>query len=130
MEELVYGKDMRMKPIHSEKDYEAAVARIDELAAAPGADENEELELLSILVMAYEAEHVPDAPLDPIDYLRASMDNRGLTQADLARLLGSSSRAAEVPGGRRELSKAMIRALVEHWGLDANTLIGAGRHAA
>jgi len=119
-----------MKPIHSEKDYEAAVARIDELAAAPDAEENEELELLSILVMAYEAEHVPDAPLDPIDYLRASMDNRGLEQADLSRLLGSSSRAAEVLGGRRELSKAMIRALVEQWGLDANTLIGARRRAA
>jgi antitoxin component HigA of HigAB toxin-antitoxin module len=46
-------------------------------------------------------------------------------QADLSRLLGSTSRAAEVLGGKRELSKAMIRALVEAWGLDANTLIGA-----
>lgn len=75
-----------MKPIHSEKDYEAAVARIDALAAAPDAEQNEELELLSILVMAYEAEHVPDVPLDPVDYLRASMDNRGLTPDEFARL--------------------------------------------
>jgi HTH-type transcriptional regulator/antitoxin HigA len=57
------------------------------------------------------------------------MDNRGLTQADLSRLFGSSSRAAEVLGGKRDLSKAMIRTLAEEWGLDANTLIGALRAA-
>lgn len=119
-----------MKPIRNDRDYRRAVNRIDELVTAPDADTNEELELLSILVMAYEAEHVPDAPLDPIDYLKASMENRGLTQADLSRLLGSTSRAAEVLNRKRELSKAMIRTLAEEWGLDANTLIGVQRNAA
>ena len=95
----------------------------------PDAETNEELELLTILVMAYEAEHVPDEPMDPVAYLKASMENRGFRQADLARLFGSSSRAAEVLGGKRELSKAMIRTLAEAWGLDANTLIGARRAA-
>jgi HTH-type transcriptional regulator/antitoxin HigA len=57
------------------------------------------------------------------------MDNRGLTQADLSRLLGSTSRAAEVLSGKRELSKAMIRALAEEWRLDANTLLGVRRAA-
>ena len=58
------------------------------------------------------------------------MENRGLTQGDLAELLGSGRRAAEVLNGKRELSKAMIRALAERWGLDANTLIGAQSRAA
>ena len=119
-----------MRPIRTERDYRRAVARIDELVTRPDAERNEELEVLTILVMAYEAEHVPDAPLDPIDYLKASMANRGLTQTDLSRLLGSSSRAAEVLNGKRELSKAMIRTLAEEWGLDANTLIGVQRKAA
>jgi HTH-type transcriptional regulator/antitoxin HigA len=119
-----------MKPIRNEEDYRAAVKRIDELVTRAGAETDDELDLLSILVMAYEAEHVPDLPLDPIAYLTASMDNRGLTQTDLSRLFGSSARAAEILGGKRELSKAMIRALVEDWGLDANTLIGAHAKAA
>lgn len=58
------------------------------------------------------------------------MANRGLTRTDLARLFGSSSRAAEVLNGRRDLSKAMIRSLCEEWGMDANTLAGARRRAA
>ena len=119
-----------MRPIKTEKQYREVVARMDKLAAAPGNEDNEELELLTILVMAYEAEQVPDVPIDPIDYLKASMANRGLTQSDLSKLLESSSRAAEVLSGRRDLSKAMIRALAEHWGLHANTLIGVRRHAA
>ena len=118
-----------MKPIRTEDDYRRAVERIDELAVRPDAEENDELELLTILVMAYEDRQVPDLPLEPIDYLKASMDNRGFTQADLSRLLGSSSRAAEVLNGRRELSKAMIRTLADEWGLDANTLIGVRRAA-
>ena len=121
---------MPLKPIRTNRDYRVAVARIDELATRADAETNEELEVLTILVMAYEDAQVPDAPMEPIAYLRASMDNRGLTQKDLASLFGSSSRAAEVLNGRRELSKAMIRALSEQWGLDANTLIGANRRAA
>jgi HTH-type transcriptional regulator/antitoxin HigA len=119
-----------MRPIKTERDYRAAISRIDKLAIRPDAEQNEELELLTILVMAYEAQHVPDMPIDPVDYLEASMENRGLTQADLARLFGSSSRAAEVLGRKRELSKAMIRLLAEKWQLDANTLLGVNRRAA
>lgn len=117
------------RPIRTERDYRAAVKRIDELVVRPDAESNDELDLLTILVMAYEAEQVPDEPMEPIAYLKASMDNRGLAQTDLARLLGSSSRAAEVLGGKRDLSKAMIRALSDEWGLDANTLVGARRAA-
>lgn len=119
-----------IRPIRNESDYRAAVTRIDKLVVLPDAETNEELELLTLLVLAHEADQVPDEPMDPVEYLKASMENRGLTQADLARLLGSSSRAAEVLSGKRELSKAMIRTLVEEWGLDANTLIGAHRRAA
>jgi HTH-type transcriptional regulator/antitoxin HigA len=94
-----------MEPITTEAGYEAAAARIDELVVQPDAETNEELELLTILVTAYEAERVPDEPMEPIEYLKVSMSNRGLSQADLAHLLGSSSRAAEVLSGKRELSK-------------------------
>jgi len=118
-----------MKLIKTEDGYRRAVKRIDTLVLRRDAETNDELELLTILVMAYESEHVPDVPMEPMAYLKTSMDNRGLTQADLSRLLGSTIRAAEVLSGRRELSKAMIRALAEEWRLDASTLLGVRRAA-
>src|ERR1700680_4426124 len=118
-----------MGPIKTEKQYHEIVGRMDKLAAAAGAEKNDELELLTILVMAYEAEHVPDVPMDPIEYLKASMENRGLTQSDLSKLLGSSSHGAKVLNGRRGLTKTMIRTLTKRWGPGANTLVGAQWHA-
>ena len=42
-----------IRPIRTEKDYRAAAARIDKLAVLPDAETNEELELLTLLVMAF-----------------------------------------------------------------------------
>jgi len=49
----------KIKPIRTEADYQAALARIDALMdAAPGSLEGEELDVLADLVEPYEAKHV------------------------------------------------------------------------
>ena len=49
-----------IKPIRTEADYQAALARIDELMdAAPGSLEGEELDILADLVELYETKHEP-----------------------------------------------------------------------
>ena len=51
---------MDIKPIRTEQDYEAALARVDELMDAElGTPEGEELDVLVDLVEAYESRHVP-----------------------------------------------------------------------
>ena len=114
------------KPIRTARGYRAAAKRIDELVVQPDAETTEELELLTILVMAYEAEHVPD-PADGAGRCTSpSMDNRGLTSPISPAC--SAPAARQVLGGKRDLSKAM--SVAEEWGLDANTLVGARRRAA
>jgi len=50
----------KIKPIRTEADYEAALARIDTLMdAEAGTPEGEELDVLTDLVEHYEAKHVP-----------------------------------------------------------------------
>lgn len=58
---------MDIKPIKSEADYRAALQAIEELwDAAPGSAESDRLEVLAILVEAYENEHFPiDDPSPP-----------------------------------------------------------------
>ena len=51
---------MDIKPIRTEQDYEAALARVDELMGAEfGTPEGEELDALVDLVERYESTHMP-----------------------------------------------------------------------
>jgi hypothetical protein len=54
---------------------------------------------------------------------RFSMEANGRTQADLAHLLGSSSRASEVLSGKRQLSMGMIAKLQAEWHIPAGALV-------
>ena len=50
----------RIKPVRTEADYEAALARIDTLMdAAPGSRKGAELDVLADLVELYETKHEP-----------------------------------------------------------------------
>jgi len=60
----------------------------------------------------------------PLGALRFRMEQGGHTQADLAKLIGSRSHAAEILSGKRSLSKAHIRVLSDQWGMDARVLLG------
>lgn len=107
-----------LKPIRGEADYRAALAEIDRLfRAAPGSPDADRLGVLCVLVADYESTfHALPAP-DPIEYLSLAMRMQGRSQADLARLLGSRSRASEVLNRRRHLSADMIARLADAWGI-------------
>ena len=115
---------MGIKPIRTEVDYDRALAEIDGLmGAAPGTLEGDDLEVLTTLVEAYEAEHWPMEAPDPIAVIEHVMEARGLRQKDLAALIGSQPRASEVLNRQRPLTLAMIRALSAEWNLPAEVLV-------
>jgi HTH-type transcriptional regulator/antitoxin HigA len=113
-----------LKPIRSETDHEAALAEIERLwGAKAGTPEGDRLDILATLVDAYEAEHDPIDPPDPIEAIRFRMEQQGLTRSDLERILGSRVRVSEVLNRKRGLSIAMIRRLNEALGIPADVLI-------
>ena len=76
-----------VEPIHTEEDYEAALARIYELFhSAPGTPESDELESLVDLVEEYEDEHYPIDPPSPSAALEFHIDQTGTTPTDLDHL--------------------------------------------
>ena len=115
---------MDIKPIKNEADYDAALAEIDGLmGATPGTPESDRLEVLVVLVAAYEAVHWRiDAP-DPISAIEHVMQAKGMRQKDLACLIGSQPHASEVLNRRRPLTLPMIRALSAEWNLPADLLV-------
>jgi HTH-type transcriptional regulator/antitoxin HigA len=113
-----------LRPIRREADYEAAVAEIERLwGAKAGTPEGDRLDVLATLVDAYEAEHDPIDPPDPIEAIRFRMEQQGLTRKDLERILGSRIRVSEILNRKRGLSIAMIRRLHETLGIPAEVLI-------
>lgn len=100
---------MTIKPIRTEADHARALARIDALfSAKPGTPAYDELDVLATLVDAYEREHHRIDPPSPIDAIRFRMEQGEVTRADLAKLLGSRAKVAEVLNKKRALSKGMI----------------------
>jgi HTH-type transcriptional regulator/antitoxin HigA len=115
---------MDIKPIRTESDYEAALAQIDaRFDAPPGTADGDLVEMLTILVEAYEEQHYPIAPPDPIDAIKFHMQRLGLTRRDLEPYIGSRARVSEILNRRRPLTLTMIRRLQAGLGIPAGTLL-------
>ena len=115
---------MDVKPIKSDQDHSAALARIDALMdAGPDTREGDELDVLVTLVEAYEHKHFPIGSPDPIEAIKFRMDQEGLGRKDLERYIGGRSRVSEVLSGKRPLSLSMIRRLHTGLGIPAEVLI-------
>ena len=114
----------RLKPIKTKADYARAMAEIEELwGAKSGTPEGDRLDILATLVDAYESQHYPMDPPDPIEAIKFRMEQQGLTRKDLEGILGTRTRVAEVLNGRRGLSIRMIRLVHDKLGISAEVLI-------
>jgi HTH-type transcriptional regulator / antitoxin HigA len=123
---------MDIRLIRNDDDHAAAVREIERLwGAEPGTADSDKLDVLAMLVEKYEEERWPDGDTsDPIDLLNYAIDELGHTQAELAELLGSRSRASEVLGRRRALTVDMIRKISDAWKIPAELLVRPIRSAA
>lgn len=115
---------MEIRLVRTEADYEATLERIDAIFdAEPGTEEGDELDLLVTLVEAYERQHYPIEPLDPVEFLQGTMEVKGLGQKELAQLLGSRSRASEILNRKRPLTLDQIRKISVGWNVPVEALI-------
>jgi HTH-type transcriptional regulator / antitoxin HigA len=120
-----------IKPIRTKRDYKAALKEIKRLwGAKAGSPEGDRLDVLATLIDAYEAEHFPIDPPDPIEAIKFRMEQQGLTRRDLEEIIGTRTRIAEVLNRKRGLSIAMIRRLHERLGISAEVLIRSSRKRA
>ncbi len=120
-----------VRPIRSDADYQAALGEIERLwGAKVGTARGDRLDILATLVDAYENEHEPMDPPDPIEAIKFRMEQQGLTRRDLETLIGSRARVAEVLNRKRDLSIAMIRRLHGALGISADVLIRPLRKSA
>ncbi len=95
-----------VNPIRTEEDYEAALARVDDIfEAQPNTPEGDELDVLTDLIVAYEDKHYPTGPPSLIGAIEFCIEQRGLTQDDLIPMIGS----------RQKIAEALVRQARHHY---------------
>ena len=125
-----FSELVRLHPpcaIHDKVAYRNTLKVVSALVDAPelSAGQGEYLQTLAILVEAYEREHLPidTSVVSGLDALRFLMEAHGMNASDLGRLLGERSLGPKVLNGRRELSKAHIRRLADHFKVQADLFL-------
>jgi HTH-type transcriptional regulator/antitoxin HigA len=115
---------MDIRPTRTDDDLRAALAEIERLWKSPtGSPEADRLEILTLLVERYEEASWTAKDLDPIDMLEYAFTEAGHSQAELAALLGSRSRASEIMARKRPLTLDMIRKISAAWNIPLALLV-------
>lgn len=96
--------------IETEKDYQKAAARYEEIReAGKGSDEHREKQLLAFLINHYEEQLWEMPTIDPIELIKIRMEEFGYKPADLAREYGDKGTVSKVLNYKQALSLTMIR---------------------
>jgi antitoxin component HigA of HigAB toxin-antitoxin module len=118
---------LEIHPIRTDADHRRALAEIEQLwGAADGTPRGDKLDILVTLVEAYEERRWPFKSrrrFDPVDMLHYAINELGHTQAELAKILGSRSRASEILSRRRPLTLEMIQKITARWRIPADLLV-------
>ena len=100
-----------LRPLRSDADLNAAVAVVDGLIDGDDLTnaERDYLDVLSDLVESYEDAAVPMRVVDDAEMLRFLIENRSITQSELARQSRiAESTLSEVQSGKRNLTRTQI----------------------
>jgi HTH-type transcriptional regulator/antitoxin HigA len=121
-----------MKLITNKAEYEAIMARVDELVEIVDDDTSStdknyiELDFLTDLVVAYEKEHYPIGKPVLTDVLKSRMYEMNLSQKTLAEMLEiSAPRVSEYLNGKSEPTLQVARKMHKKLNIDANVILGA-----
>ena len=115
---------MDIKPIKTIEDYENALLEVDKLLDAEiNTPKGDRLEVITILIEAYEESNFPIDFPDPVEAIEYTMECRGLSRKDLEDCIGSRARVSEILNHKRKLTLPMIKKLYTQFKIPAAVLI-------
>lgn len=115
-------KRFPLRPIRTKAEHSTALRIVREhLRAGDALDAGagDYLETLAGLIERYERARFPIGRSSPLEIVRFLMEERDMRPVDLGRVLGSTTSATMILNGERELSKAHIRKLADHFKISA-----------
>ena len=112
--------------IHSDAELAEYTEALFNLTAKPDPtpDEEEAIELMTLLVERYEQERYPVPEAEPADVLRFLLERNSLSQRDIAAELGSESTVSLVLSGKRQLNRDHIARLSRRFNVSPVVFFG------
>ena len=115
---------MELKIIKTKKDYHASLEKFEEIFSAKrGSKESDEADVLALLIQDYENKQFVIKAPTPLEAIKYRMEQQGLTNRDLAAILGYKSRVSDIFHKTRKLNLKMIRKLYEQLHIPLATLV-------
>lgn len=114
--------------IHNDEELGAYTHTLFELTAKsdPTPEEEEAIELLTLLIDRYESDRFPVPDAEPVDVLRFLLMSNSLSQRDIVPELGSESTVSLVLSGKRQLNRDHIARLSRRFKVSPAAFFGSG----
>ncbi|RZU41087.1 helix-turn-helix domain-containing protein [Edaphobacter modestus] len=112
--------------IHSDEELATYTEALFELTSKADTtpEEDEAIDLLTLLIESYEAEQYPVPPADPVTVLRYLMESHNLRQKDLSDVFAGEGNVSQVLSGKRDLNKDHIARLSERFHVSPAVFFG------
>jgi HTH-type transcriptional regulator / antitoxin HigA len=107
-----------LRPLHDKVDYDNALEVAEALVGSIDLSEDQAdyLDVLADIIQKYESSHYAVGGRDTsLNVLKRMLREQGLSGSDLGRILGNRPLGGAILRGERNLSKAHIRILAEHF---------------
>ncbi|MCF8297094.1 MAG: helix-turn-helix domain-containing protein [Melioribacteraceae bacterium] len=104
--------------IKNKKQYDGYCNILEELISKDDKKFSDEIELLTILIEKWDAEHNSFEDIDPIELLKSLMESNNLKAKDLVEILDlSKGTISKILNYQKGLSKETIRKLSDHFNI-------------
>jgi HTH-type transcriptional regulator/antitoxin HigA len=125
---LALIRSLPLRPIRSEVELDRATVVMRELTRAGftrlTAPESDYLFILGNLIEEYENKHHPIKPLKPHEMLAAAIQEKGVTQSEVAQATGIPvSTISELISRKRDFNVSHIKSLCAYFGLGPSAFI-------
>ena len=117
---------MKLKPIKNQKEYEAQLAWVDTMFdrhVKPNSQQGEDLQVMLLLIKAYEDKNFPIPTPDPIDAIKLKMDEMGLKNKDLVDKVGSKGYVSAILNRKKPLTLELAKIFYRELGIPAEVLL-------
>jgi len=116
--------ELKYTVIKSEEQYDEYCDILEELVFSEGADaQKDKIELLTLLIEDWDRKHPIGPELDPVELIKALMDEHNLNQTELAEIAGvGKSYISEILNYKKRMSKKVIRKIADHFKIQQEAL--------